>query len=395
MRNISVILSVVLIACLLIVGLVSASWSYSSALPDDNDDSTTGLSMGTMPTYNYVIHFVNNGVELHKVEVPSGQAYTITATDTAAAQAVLNTQAGYENYEIDYWMNVGSTKVTAIESGNTVDVTLYPSFKDIYTAQFVEQDGTLINWTTFTTGNFSKVTTMAGSTAPSFIPEDCTFEGEWEVREVSYLDNGTQKVVRTRLAEYDYANATGNISIYPVYDYNGLATLYPVDEDGDGITDHYEVSGIEIPDNYDQMTEEEKRKYVDVLVPDTVNGLEIKGISENAFAGFDDLTDIYVPKEIESIGANAFVDDSGDYETVQIFFEGTMDEWLAISKPIATSSSEPGWDKYIGNGSVVVCSDGYFELNNKLWGIISNNQNYNKNWVEHRGETYERDFGAH
>ena len=396
MRKISSVLSLILAVCLTIGG-VSATWIYATGPIADVINNFTA-SMGEW-NFKYIISFVNNGQELHRIEVESGKGYTITDADTAVAQAALNKQSGFEDQEIDYWMNVASTKIEYIEEGNTANVTLYPSFKNLFTATFVEQNGTMISWTTFTKDNFTKVENMAKSTVPdpANTPDDCSFGGEWEVREVTYLENGIEKIRRINLSEYNYANATGNISIFPIYDYNGLASLHPVDEDGDGDTDYYEVSGIELPDNYDQMTDEEKRMYVDVLIPESVNDLEIRGISENAFAGFDDLTDIYIPKEVTSIGANAFVDTAGgDYETVQIFYEGTMDEWLAIQKPTATRTGSffnytytPGWDTYIGNGSVVVCSDGYFELDTGFF-----NRNYNKTWEEHRGETY-REFGAH
>ena len=126
MRKLSSVLSIILAVCLTIGG-VSAAWVYAAGPIADAIENFTA-SMGEW-NFNYIISFVNNGQELHRIEVESGKGYTITDADTAVAQAALNKQSGFENQEIDYWMNVASTKIEYIEEGNTANVTLYPSFK--------------------------------------------------------------------------------------------------------------------------------------------------------------------------------------------------------------------------------------------------------------------------
>ena len=121
--------------------------------------------------------------------------------------------------------------------------------------------------------------------------------------------------------------------------------LIPVDEDGDGKTDHYAVIGSNFASGA-----------VDFEIPDYLNSIPVEEIRSGAFAD-GKLRDVIVPNTITHIGKNAFCADknyssmfnTGEYPQIQIIFEGTRAKWDAIPK-------DSGWDDNIGSNSVIICT---------------------------------------
>ena len=132
-------------------------------------------------------------------------------------------------------------------------------------------------------------------------------------------------------------------TVAPETEYEGI-TLKGLDTDGDRVPDVYVVTA------YDQSNE-------NVEIPSSVNGVPVVEIAGSAFAEYSDLTTVWIPKSITTIGADAFADKEGfilKYEQVTLLFEGTYKQWQDIQK-------DANWDRYLGKGSrVYFISDGTY-----------------------------------
>lgn len=299
----------------------------------------------TVTEAKYTITYINDGKVLDVTYVTDNSNSVSTKHDDAAA--IAKTQMG-SGYEFSHWMNAGSTKIESVLANNTTDIVLYPSFAGIYTATFVDLNGNILAWDTYTRNSYSNVQGKE-VTAPAV--DDCEFD-YWEVR---ISKNGT--VTKAKLSEYSFADNV-DITIYPVYTYNGDVNLIPVDNNGDGIIDEYHVGGYSNP-NGQAMVE----------IPESVNGIKITAIQANAFASYDGVHSIVVPNGVE-IGKNAFTSGSkfGSGEEITIYFDGTKEQWNQLAK-------EDGWNYGIGTNSRVFflkdgkvdTTQGYLEVKNNAW----------------------------
>ena len=281
--------------------------------------------------YLFSITFVNDS-KVYDVVYVTEDKFTEDTLDVntlgSNAKKAIETAMG-EGYEVDHWMNAGSTAITSVSKDES-DLTLYPSFKNRYAASFVDLDGNILAWDLYVDGNGSNIKTLA-NTATAKVPsvKDCTFD-YWEVRVTS--DNGTVKP--TKLSEYKFGDKK-DITIYPVYTYDGDVNLIPIDNNGDGVTDEYQVGGYSKPEGQDV-----------VEIPASVNGKEVTTISNKAFATYKGVHVVVIPKTIRIIGDNTFsnsgVLDSG--ETVTLYYEGSYQEWLA-------RNYNTNWYEGLGTGS--------------------------------------------
>lgn len=215
------------------------------------------------------------------------------------------------NLAFDYWMNAGSSEVKSIPADNEEDVNLYPSYVGVYTATFVDLNANVLGQAHYTRNNYSSVTNEANTID---IPDvtDCTFN-YWQV---VVNKNGTTTV--TKLSEYKFRDDI-DITIYPVYAYNGDVSLLPSDTNNNGVTDEYEVGG------YNNGV----GKYL-VVIPDTVNGLKVTSIAANAFSSYEDIHAVVIPTTVEYIGDNMLAEDWGWFdsgETVTIYYKGSYEDW--------------------------------------------------------------------
>ena len=132
-------------------------------------------------------------------------------------------------------------------------------------------------------------------------------------------------------------------TVAPETEYEGI-TLKGLDTDGDRVPDVYVVTA------YDQSNE-------NVEIPSSVNGVPVVEIAGSAFSEYSDLTTVWIPKSITTIGEDAFADKEGfilKYEQVTLLFEGTYKQWQDIQK-------DANWDRYLGKGSrVYFISDGTY-----------------------------------
>lgn len=312
-----------------------ALWQYAERPVEPKDESfSAALSVWEYP--KYTITYVNDGEVLDKVMVWDNSADVSTA-NASAEQKVETAMGG--SYDFSHWMNAGSTRVDKILAGNTEDITLFPSFVNRYTAMFVDQDGNILAWDTYTKNSYNNIKTLGNNTQPPAV-KDCIFD-YWEI----HITDNTGKTVKTeKLADYKFNDAT-DITIYPIYTYNGDVNLIPVDIDGDGITDEYYVGGYSNPNGQNL-----------VHIPDYVNGRPITAINANAFSSYDGVHSVVIPNTVMTVGKNILATDwSGILnkgETVTIYFEGTYEQWVAKE-----ASFPSGWDNGLSGSSRVFFLD--------------------------------------
>ena len=319
--------------------------------------------------YRYSITYVNDSQVLAIKYVTETGA---VKTENAAAQDLVEKWAT-ENikdyaWEFGGWMNAGSTKLTSIDKDNTANVVLYPYFNKPYTASFVDQNGNVLAWCLFfedEPAELEKARAVAEKlmTYPS---EDFKLD-YWMVN----IDDGV------KYADADFSKYEQDVTIYPVFKYNGDVQLIPVDTDNDGATNYYQVGGF---GTRGQVTL--------VEIPGNVLGIPVTEINANAFSSYDDLHSVRIPASIKKINYQSFSADDPDKsgtqrDTVTMYYEGNPDVWNSAMNDYNNrvfkddSLLTSGWDNCMGSGSRVFFLDengkvdedaGYWELiDNKTW----------------------------
>lgn len=323
----------------------------------------------------YTIQYINDNEVLAEQYVESnGSDYTLDekseayATAKSAAEKWVVEQ-GYANaYEFGGWMNAGSTKVTQIKAGNTELIKLFPYFVTPHTARFVDQNGNVLAWCLFSDIKTSDVDTTAQLAQSKLVIEEGFSFDKWEVHITN--DEGVTTTTEDYKLE-NFASYETDVTIYPVFKYNGDVSLIPVDEDGDGDTDYYQVGGYGADTGEQELVE----------IPGVVNGVPVTEINADAFSSYDDLHSVRIPATVEVINSQAFTANQGDSElfpdrdTVTLYYEGDPETWEAYMKEYSEKNythMKEGWDNNMGDGSRVFFLDangkvdesaGYWELN--------------------------------
>lgn len=323
----------------------------------------------TTSTYAYSIQYINDDKVLAETFVKSNAAgYTLTNdSNNDIAKAAAEKWVTDRGYEVEFggWVNAGSTRVTAIPAGNTEDIKLYPYFNSPYTARFVDQNGNILAWCLF---HSEKLTDLEATR--QLAETKLTYDNGFS------LDHWEVHVTNTTTEKYDsskFANYENDVTIYPVYMFNGDVSLIPIDEDGDGDTDYYQVGG------YGAKTGEQEL----VEIPGVVNGIPVTTINADAFSSYDDLHSVRIPGTISEINSQAFTANQGSSwnpkrDTVTLYYEGDPAVWKeAMEQYNADNYSgilKQNWDNNMGDGSrVFFLVDGKVD-NTKYWEL-------NDDWV--------------
>jgi hypothetical protein len=302
----------------------------------------------------YVTYTLNSNISASEIMVnfkfePVIYAVTYLVNDEVyAVDCVVDNNSKYDvtrkyastdaSMEFDYWMNAGSSQVTSIPAGNTEDVNLYPSYVGVYTATFVDHNANIVAQDHFTRNNYSNITALGNDVSIRPVVEDCEFD-YWQVR---VTKNGTTTV--SKLSDYKFTDNV-DITIYPVYTYNGDVSLIPVDNNSDGVTDEYHVGGYKDPNGQDL-----------VVIPDYVNGIPITAISASAFSSYEGVHSIVIPTTVTTASGNilaanwSFMDKG---ETVTIYYEGSYEQWVALEQTFTGT-----WDNGLGGSSRVFFLNG-------------------------------------
>lgn len=297
--------------------------------------------------YRYSITYVND-YEVLAIKYVTESGAVNTSNDVAKNLVCewADVNIGKGKYEFGGWMNAGSTKLTKIDADNTNNIVLYPWFNDPYTARFVDQNGNVVAYCFFHDGDggldkLEDTRKLAEAALPD-LGEDMKFNG-WEVQ----ITNSEGKV--TSSETYNTSNFAGykkDVTVYPVYLYDGDVNLIPVDTDSDGIIDEYHVAGYSNPEGQNL-----------VEIPDYVNGKPITAISANAFSSYKGVHCVVIPTTITTVGGNMLAVDWGALwgkgETVTIYFEGSYEEWKNIEQYFDSK-----WDNGLGEESRIFFLNG-------------------------------------
>lgn len=257
--------------------------------------------------------------------------------------------------------------VTALggEAPNSISksMSLFPSFEykeTIYTVRFMDMKGeTLVASATFKesqVGQTASSVITAPKTGPDLSGEDLEFTG-WGVR----TDSGVT-------AWDDYKLPASDVTVYAQYEYSGKLNLTPVDTDGDGTVDEYQVDSapglsgtLEVPGYINGLP---VAVIVDISDNGSVNGLLGDGITtvifnegtttikSGALAYTADLKEVVIPSSVTTIESNAFSSGWGAVigKTVTITYDGTWEQFQGIVKD--------RWANGLAEGSKVICTDG-------------------------------------
>ncbi|MBQ7378954.1 MAG: leucine-rich repeat protein [Clostridia bacterium] len=343
------------------------------------------------------------GAQTHDDVSTQNVVYTVTymydgeilgveyVTDNSTAHSIstaYNAQATPEGQTFKTWVTAGSVAFdnNQIPAGHTNDVVLYPSYENIYTARWIDEDGNVIFSQTFTnqTANFTEV---AGPVSSS---EYLEFD-HWEVRNA----DGSS----TSLSEYNIKSASGDIAIYPYYNIKeGGLGLTGVDVEGDGIIDYYTVEAVSA-DNIG----------TDINIPGDINGKPVKVVTDLTGDWASSVENVIIQEGVEEINAQAFGDTMNlktvelpstitkiensafagnlsnigsfvGYEKVlNITYNGTKADW---DKVVANSNQNGSqWEDGLAKGTTVVCTDGTYTLTNKSYSWSSGNYTYDWTWT--------------
>lgn len=308
----------------------------------------------------YTITFMSSDAE-HVLDV---QYITTDAEINVADYAGIARQftpADTNETKFNGWVTSDSVKITKIAAGNKINYVLYVSWTNPYTARFVDQFGNVVYTRTFTDDNRTIVDVPP-------VPEVENCIGVWE----SY----TEKL----------RDAEGDITIRPIYTYEGKLKLTPVDNPKDGVIDYYKVeavgeldeityipgyfNGLPVKD-IEKLYKNENNFDYGSGVQKIVIGEGVETIQHNALAYTKDLDVVELPSTITYLSNNVFSRNFGnDRKQLTITFNGTMAEWKAIQK-------HENWHNGLKDGSVVKCTDGYFELE-AIYAVVYERYEWNE-----------------
>lgn len=261
------------------------------------------------------------------------------------------------------WINANADAVYSYSAGNTNSYTLSAKWDSVYLIMFVDESGNILYQE-----NFKSSDTALSAEGQAIV----------DAKLAELAAEAAKDEMSVAWSDYNIDTATSDITVHPIYTYTGNLRFTPIDEDGDGITDYYQVDAVNklndhtrIPGRFNGLDVEVVNKlYLNNNNFDYgagVNTIEIgegiKRLNRNALAYTADLDTVKLPSTIEYIGKNVFSRNFGDDRKVlTIEFNGTMAEWQAIEK-------DGEWHNGLKTGSKVVCSDGYFELDRGWLGL--------------------------
>ena len=361
----------------------------------------TGYGWGATPyadgvdvtEYIYSITYINDNKVLATTYVGDNTSVFVLKDDPryATAQEAAKKWVTDQGYDVEFggWVNAGSTKVTEIPAGNTENIKLYPYFNSPYTARFVDQNGNILAWCLFHSEKTDDLENTRLLAESKLVFDEGFSLDHWEVHITD--DNGNTTTKET-YASSNFASYTTDVTVYPVYKFNGDVNLIPVDGDGDGDIDYYQVGG------YGKDTGEQEL----VEVPGMVNGVPVTTINADAFSSYDDLHSVRIPGTITTINSQSFTANQGSSwnparDTVTLYYEGTPEQMRQymdvfyknknkyvekngliyetedsyVDKKIATIFMD-SWDNNMGNGSRIFFLDANGKVDNtKYWELNS------------------------
>lgn len=354
-------------AFLLSVGGVFAIWKF--AYYDVKDVSVNvpiALNEFVHPLFT-VTYMVGEDVYLKEHHTDSSMDYT-----------VIGAPHGFANFK--QWVNANGVVVKTIPKNNTNDYTLYATWLNKYTINFIDVKGSLIYSEEFTEG------------ASKLSNEGQVTVDEWLANE-NRIENANY--IYVTWSAYELAGATADVIVRPMYDYQGYLNMVPVyEQPDDGVVDYYKVVAVDtlpaevvVPGDIgdvpvkviERITNEDGESdwdnYEKTVTKITIEE-NIERLEWNSLAWTPNLAEVNLPNSINYMAKNVFSRDDifgNDKKKLTVNFNGTMQEWKDILK-----NSNDEWDGGLREGSVIYCTDGYFKLEKiNFWGTLGWNEHPN------------------
>lgn len=356
---------------------VSADEGGTVVLPNAEQACVTGTpvapgeDLAFYVTYTLTGDFASEPIWINYVFAPV--VYTVTymnENEIWAVDYIVNNQQVYYvrteapelpegDVRVFYdWVNANADAVDSYPIGNTNSYTLSAKWDNLHLIIFVDEFGNVLYEETFT--DSSTALSKEGQETVDAILAELQAAAAADEMSVAWDD-------------YTIKGAKSDIVVRPIYTYSGNLRFTPMDRNGDGIIDYYQVDAVsklknptKIPGQYKGLPVETVNKlYLNEDNFDYGAGVKtieigegVQTLNRNALAYTSDLTLVKLPSTMTSIGKNAFSRNFGsDKKKLTIEFNGTMAEWKTL---VANSHSE--WHNGLKTGSLVKCSDGYFEL---------------------------------
>jgi len=289
------------------------------------------------------------------------------------------------NVKFEYWMNASGVKAVSYPAGNTNDYTLTAKWNNIYSIVFVDADGSVVHQEHIT------VDTKALSAEGQAVVTAKLAQLQAEV---------AGQDVAVSWSSYSFGKA-GDIIVRAEYTYAGALKIVPVKNEGgvdDGIVDYYYVAPL------DTLTGTEHKS---IVIPGKVGkapvrivervtneagdndwnnfnktietitiGEGVEELKHNSLSYTPELNTVYLPSTLKTMGKNTFSRNTpSDNKKLTIYYPGTMADWEKL-----VNNSDDSWDGGLKNGSLIICSDGYYHANaGELFGAV-----IGRSWKKHR-----------
>ena len=285
--------------------------------------------------------------------------------DPSMDYTVIGAPNGDANFK--QWVNANGIAVTTIPKNNKNDYTLYATWLNKYTINFIDTGGGLIYGEDFTEG------------ASNISGEGQAIIDQW-LKNENQSENPNH--IYVTWSAYDLSSATADIIVRPVYDYQGYLNMEPVyEEPDDGVVDYYKVVAVDtlpaevvvpgavggVPVRVihritNEDGESDWNNYENTVTKITISE-NIERLEWNSLAWTPNLSEVNLPNSLLYMDKNVFSRNDlfgNDKKKLTINFNGTMREWKDI---LANSSDD--WDGGLKEGTFINCSDGYFKLEKK------------------------------
>lgn len=339
---------------LLSVGGVFATWKYAE---NDVADASENVSV-TFKDFEYALFTVTYmvGEDVYMIDYHM---------DPSIDYKVIGAPNGDANFK--RWVNANGVAVTSIPKSNRNDYTLYATWLNKYTINFIDVNGDLIHSEEFVEGT-SNISNEGRAIVDKWLAD------ENRVENVNH--------VYVSWPAYDLSSATADIIVRPMYDYKGYLNMEPVyEQPDDGVVDYYrvvavdslpaevivpgDIGGVPVKNIYritNEDGENDWNNYENTVTKITIEE-NVERLEWNSLAWTPKLAEVNLPNSLIYMDKNVFSRNDlfgNDKKTLTINFNGTRQEWKAI-----LANSNEDWGGGLKEGSVINCSDGYFKLEKK------------------------------
>lgn len=315
--------------------------------------------------------------------------YTVTymnTNKTYAVDCIIDNSIAYEvrktgpnngSMVFANWINASAEIVTSYPAGTTHDYTLSATWKNIYLIIFVDNNGNVIYQEPFTDSS-TKLSDEGQRIVDAKLAE--------------FAEEAAKSDMAVTWSEYNIASANKDITVRPVYTYNGNLRYTPVDEDKDGIIDYYKLEAVDslastvrILGKFNGLDVKIVEKlYANDGTFDYSSGVQhiiieegVQLLMHNSLAYTENLSTVTLPSTLVRMEKNVFSRNlfnpfgNDDKKVITITYNGTREQWKTL---VANSDSD--WNNGLLSNSKVICTDGYFQLSvtlgNYKWKEYSN-----------------------